>query len=72
MSPLPRRFTLLVLTRKELEKIQIGSDITLTVIEIEKNYVRLGIVAPREIPIHRAELLPPKHLGELPQQPDGG
>jgi carbon storage regulator len=48
---------MLVLTRKIGEKIQIGDDIILTVVSIDGRRIRLGIEAPRETPIFRAELL---------------
>jgi carbon storage regulator len=47
---------MLVLSRKPGEKIHIGSGITITVTEVRGNKVRLGIEAPRDIPIVRAEL----------------
>lgn len=49
---------MLVLSRKYGEKIRIGDDITITVVDIEPNKVRLGIEAPRDVPIYRSELLP--------------
>jgi carbon storage regulator len=49
--------TMLVLTRKLMEKVYIGSDICVTVVRLEGGQVRLGIDAPRDIPIARAELL---------------
>ena len=49
---------MLVLSRKYGEKIRIGGDITITVVDIEPNKVRLGIEAPRDVPIYREELLP--------------
>jgi carbon storage regulator len=48
---------MLVLTRKLGEKITIGEHIEITVIEIDRYKVRLGITAPRDIPIFRKELL---------------
>ena len=50
---------MLVLTRKALEKIQIGRDVTVTVVEIRGRYVRLGIEAPKSVQIVRSELLTP-------------
>ncbi|MFG0262131.1 MAG: carbon storage regulator [Novipirellula sp. JB048] len=47
---------MLVLTRKLDEKIQIGDDITITLVRIQGNTVRIGIDAPREIRVVRAEL----------------
>jgi carbon storage regulator len=46
----------LVLTRKKDEKIIIGDDIVLMVIEIQGDKVRLGIAAPLDIPVHREEV----------------
>lgn len=48
---------MLVLTRKLGEKIRIGQDISITVVDVERGKIRLGIEAPREVPIYRQELL---------------
>jgi carbon storage regulator len=50
---------MLVLTRKLGESIQIDSAITVTVVAVHGNKVRLGIDAPREIPVMREELRKP-------------
>ena len=47
---------MLVLTRKRQERIQIGDNITLTVVKVKGNTVRLGIEAPRNVRIVRGEL----------------
>ena len=47
---------MLVLSRKPGEKIHIGSGITITVVEIKGNKIRLGIDAPEGVRIFRAEL----------------
>jgi carbon storage regulator len=47
---------MLVLTRKLDESIVIGQDIVITVLSIEKDKVKIGISAPREIPVVRKEL----------------
>jgi carbon storage regulator len=59
---------MLVLSRKLGEKICIGQNIFLTVVDIERGKVRLGIEAPREIPIYRQELLanPEQHPAPAP------
>lgn len=47
---------MLVLSRKREEKIMIGDDIVITVVEIRGDKVRLGIEAPRTVAVHRAEV----------------
>jgi carbon storage regulator len=47
---------MLVLSRKKNESIVINNDITVTVIEIRGDKVRLGIVAPKDVPVHRQEV----------------
>ena len=47
---------MLVLTRKLMEKIYIGEEICVTIVRLEGGQVRLGIDAPRDIPVVRAEL----------------
>ena len=47
---------MLVLSRKKNESIIIDEKIVITVVEIRGDKVRLGIQAPREVPIHRSEI----------------
>ena len=47
---------MLVLSRKKDEKIVIGDKITIMVIEIRGDKVRLGIDAPRDVTVHREEV----------------
>ena len=47
---------MLILSRKKNESIVINNDITVMVVEIRGDKVRLGIDAPREIPVHRREI----------------
>jgi carbon storage regulator len=51
---------MLVLSRKLGEKIFIGENICITVVDIDRGKIRLGIEAPRDVPIYRQELLPLK------------
>jgi len=47
---------MLVLSRKKNESIVINNDITITIVEIRGDKVRLGIVAPKDVPVHRQEV----------------
>lgn len=47
---------MLVLARNVEESIMIGSDIKITITDVKGKKVRLGIEAPREIPVHRLEI----------------
>ena len=47
---------MLVLSRKKNESIVVDDSIVITVVEIRGDKVRLGIEAPREVPIHRSEV----------------
>jgi carbon storage regulator len=54
---------MLVLTRKRLESIMIGDDIEIRVLSIIGDKVRIGIRAPREVPVYRQEI-----YGEIAQR----
>jgi carbon storage regulator len=47
---------MLVLTRKENESIMIGNDIEVRVLDLKDNQVKIGIVAPRAVAVHRREV----------------
>ncbi len=47
---------MLVLSRKKNESIVINDDITIVVVEIRGDKVRLGVEAPKEVPVHRKEV----------------
>lgn len=49
---------MLVLSRKMGQKLQIGNNITVTVLKTQGNTIRLGIEAPRDVSVRRAELPP--------------
>ncbi|MFQ5963012.1 MAG: carbon storage regulator CsrA [Candidatus Scalinduaceae bacterium] len=53
---------MLILTRKVGESVIIGDDIKITVVEVNKHQIRLGINAPKNISIHREEIY--KKIGE--------
>lgn len=58
---------MLVLSRKLGEKICIGENIFITVVDVERGKVRLGIDAPRDVPIYRQELLTDKNTPKPPE-----
>jgi carbon storage regulator len=47
---------MLILTRRPVESIKIGDNIEIMVLGIRGNQVRIGISAPRELPVHREEI----------------
>lgn len=47
---------MLVLSRKQNQKIHVGDDITITILKIRGNSVRIGIEAPKSVPVMRGEL----------------
>ncbi|MCC6418269.1 MAG: carbon storage regulator [Gemmataceae bacterium] len=57
---------MLVLSRKASERIVIGNGIVVTVIKVQGNQVRIGIEAPAEVAIRRAELLPASEMDPVP------
>ena len=51
----------LVLSRRKNENIVINNDITITVVEIREDKVRLGVISPKDIPVHRQEVFEAIH-----------
>jgi carbon storage regulator len=47
---------MIVISRKKNESIVINNDITIVVVEIREDKVRLGIESPKEVPVHRREV----------------
>ena len=72
---------MLVLSRQRDESIMIGDNVQITIVDIRGDKVRLGIIAPTEIPVHRKEVYDAiqrenrKAAGvstdDLPQAPSG-
>ena len=67
---------MLVLSRKKNESIVINNDITIVVVEIRGDKVRLGVEAPKEVPVHRREVYDAirrnEASGETLSEPDAG
>jgi carbon storage regulator len=60
---------MLVLSRKKNESIVINNDIVITVVEIRGDKVRLGIEAPKDVPVHRQEVYEAIHGVKAPIPP---
>ena len=60
---------MLILTRRAGETVMIGSDVTITVLGVKGNQVRIGINAPKDVAVHREEIFE-RIQGE--QAADGG
>jgi len=60
---------MLVLRRKKNEGLVLNDNITLTVVDIRGDQVRLGVVCPKEVPVHRQELYDASHGHRPPPEP---
>ena len=47
---------MLILTRRVTESLMIGTDVTVTILGIKGNQVRVGVQAPKDLPVHREEV----------------
>ena len=47
---------MLVLTRRTNETLMVGDNVTVTVLGVKGNQVRIGVNAPREVAVHRGEI----------------
>ena len=66
---------MLVLSRQRDESIMIGDDVEIIIVDVRGDKVRLGITAPKEIPVHRREIYDAiqrekKQKGESQEQQD--
>lgn len=52
----PEERAMLILTRRVGETLMIGDDVTVTVLGVKGNQVRIGVNAPRDVPVHREEI----------------
>ena len=60
---------MLILTRRVGETLMIGDDITVTVLSVKGNQIRIGVNAPRELPVHREEVYERIRSAEQPRPP---
>jgi carbon storage regulator len=64
---------MLILTRRVGEALMIGDDVVVTVLGVKGNQVRIGITAPKNIPVHREEIYEriQNEGSSKPAQPNG-
>ncbi len=58
---------MLILTRRVGESLMVGDDITVTVLGVKGNQVRIGVNAPRDVAVHREEIYERIHEDDKPK-----
>ena len=58
------------MTRKVGESLMIGDNVTVTVLGVKGNQVRIGVNAPKDVSVHREEIYSRIHNGEAPPADD--
>jgi carbon storage regulator len=56
---------MLILTRRQRESLKIGDEVTVTILDVRGSGVRVGITAPKDIPIRREEIYERIQAGKL-------
>ena len=61
---------MLILTRRVGESVVIGEEVTVTVLGVKGNQVRIGVNAPKDVAVHREEIYSRIHDGDAPAVED--
>jgi carbon storage regulator len=56
---------MLVLSRKLGQRFQVGDEVRITIVKIDRNSVRIGIEAPNDVTVYREEILPQEETSEF-------